>query len=514
MTATRAPRSSSSARSKGPFPSSLGDHVADWIEANCCHGPGDIYGQPVRLTNEEHAFLEAAYAIDVETGRRLADIGVYSRRKGTRKSELGAWLVAAETRGPVRAYLDAGEPIARAPVDPWVLCAATTEEQGDLVYGAFRAIVKASDRLSPLYDVGLEVTYLTDGPGRVELKQSRNPGALDGGRPTFEVADEIHLWIEHRLREAFATLRRNLRKRKASQPWLFGPTTAYAPGQDSVAELLHKACGTRIGRVTASKILFDHWQAGGKWDLTDPDQLRLAIEQAGRDAHWSDTEAIAAEYESGTVPQSEFRRYWLNQPSTDEGENWLSDAPGAWAACQADLDELADGTTVVIGVDMALRHDSVGVALVSEHDDGRIRWDARIWEADGGRIDHLDVFEWIVEQSQRFDVRAVTYDPRFFELPARMLEERGVPTIEFPQSVERMTPACETAHQLITGRRIVHGGDPKLSRHVGNAAWREGERGRTLSKRRSGGHIDALIAGVMATTEMMRQPEAPLTFAY
>lgn len=465
------------------------------------------------MTDEEHAFLEAAYAIDVDSGRRLVDVGVYSRRKGTRKSELGAWLVAAESRGPVRAYLDGGEPIARPPVDPWIICAATTEEQGDLVYGAFRSIVKASDRLVSLYDVGLESTYLTDGPGRIDLKQSRNPGALDGGRPTFEVGDEFHLWVEQRLREAFSTLRRNLRKRHAAQPWLFGPTTAYAPGQDSVAELLHKACGSRNGRVTASKILFDHWQASGKWNLDDPDQLRLAIEQAGRDAFWSDTEAIAAERESGTVTDAEFRRYWLNQPSTDDGDNWLSDTPGAWAACQTELDDLEEGAEVVVGVDMALRHDSVGVVLASRMGD-RVRWDAKVWTANDGRIDHLEVFEWIADLRHVFKVRAVTYDPRFFELPAQMLANLGVNVLEFPQSPERMQPACELALQMVTGAKIAHNGDPLLAEHVSNAAWREGERGRTLSKRKSSGHIDALIAAVMATHELLSEPGPTATPAF
>lgn len=507
-TRTRAASSSSGrskARPRGPFPHSLGDHVAAWIETNCCHGPGDIYGQTVRLTNEEHAFLEQAYAIDVDTGRRLIDVGVYSRRKGTRKSELGAWLVAAETRGPVRGYLDAGEPVARPPVDPWVLCAATTEDQGELVYGAFRAIVKASDRLASLYDVGLEITYLTDGPGKVTLTQSKNPAALDGGRPTFEVADEFHLWIEHRLREAYATLRRNLRKRHAAQPWLFAPTTAYAPRQRSVAEVLHKACGTKVGQAVVAKVLFDHWQASTKWDLTDPEQLRMAIVEAGRDAFWGDTEAIASDYDAalatGTV--AEFRRFWLNQPDTDDGENWLTDTPGAWGACAAELDELPEGAEVVVGVDMALRNDSVGVVLASHHGD-RIRWDASVWEAQRGRIDHLEVFEWIASlPEQGLVVRAVTYDPRFFEVPAQMLAEQGFNVVEFPQSPERMTPACELAHQLITGGRIIHDGDPVLAAHVGAAVWRESDRGRTLSKRKASGHIDALIAAVMATRELL-----------
>jgi hypothetical protein len=139
------------------FPRSLGEHVAAWVEANCTHGPGDVYGQSVRLTAEEVAFLGEVYAIDPVTGRRMVDMAVYSRRKGTRKSELGAWLVAAECLGPTRAYDEDGGPVARPPHDPAVVCAATTEDQGDLVYGAFRAIVKASPTVEPLFDVGVEV---------------------------------------------------------------------------------------------------------------------------------------------------------------------------------------------------------------------------------------------------------------------------------------------------------------------------------------------------------------------
>lgn len=119
-----------------------------------------------------------------------------------------------------------------------MLCAATTEDQSDLVYGAFRSIVQASDRLRPHYDVGLEVTYLTGVPGKIELTQSRNAPALDGARPTFEVVDEPHLWLPP-LHESYDTLRRNLRKRRAAQPWLWMATTAYQPGEESIAEIIH-----------------------------------------------------------------------------------------------------------------------------------------------------------------------------------------------------------------------------------------------------------------------------------
>jgi hypothetical protein len=311
------------------FPASLGPVVADWIEATCVHGPGDVYGQPVRLTDEERAFLVEAYAIDRNTGRRHVTTAVYSRRKGTRKSELGAWLVAAESVGPTRAYLEDGEAVARPPVDPWVICVATTENQGDLVYGAFRAIVKASPYLEPLFDVGLETTYLKGAPGRVDLMQSRNPAALDGGRPTFQVGDECHLWVGPTLEETFATLQRNLRKRHAAQPWMFLPTTAYAKSQGSVAERLHRAVDNVRGHRRRGGLLVDHREAAATWDLDDPVQLRQAVIEAGGDAYWSDVEGILEERVTST--DAAYRRFWLNQPAEDEKAATAFDA-AAWAS--------------------------------------------------------------------------------------------------------------------------------------------------------------------------------------
>ena len=61
---------------------SLGYQLVDWIEHACCHGPGDLQGDPVVLDGEFRAFLVAAYRLDPVTGRRQVDAAVLSRPKG------------------------------------------------------------------------------------------------------------------------------------------------------------------------------------------------------------------------------------------------------------------------------------------------------------------------------------------------------------------------------------------------------------------------------------------------
>lgn len=110
----------------------------------------------------------------------------------------------------------------------------------------------------------------------------------------------------------------------------------------------------------------------------------------------------------------------------------------------------------------------------------------------------------------------VAYDPRRFELAAQQLLVEGLPMTEFPQSVERMVPACGHAYEAIVSGRMVHDGNPVLANHVLSAARRESERGWTLSKGKSRRHIDACIAMCIALWKSAQPPppEPPKPFVF
>ena len=157
---------------------------------------------------------------------------------------------------------------------------------------------------------------------------------------------------------------------------------------------------------------------------------------------------------------------------------------------------------------MALHGDHVGVIVAGKLSDGRVGWYPRSWAPDvNGRVDHADVFATIAGTiAQRWKVKAVTYDPRFFELPARYLEDRGFAVVEFPQSPERLIPADGLLHQMVLDHQLAVPHDAVLDAHADNASWRESERGRFLSKGRSAGKMDLIRAGSMATWELVSAP--------
>lgn len=225
----------------------------------------------------------------------------------------------------------------------------------------------------------------------------------------------------------------------------------------------------------------------------------------GADITWS-VPVRVREIMTRKIGRRQAQRLYLCQWPDRAFGSWLTDTPGVWDEC-GDPDAVpADGSDVVVGVDMALHGDHVGVIVAGQLTDGRVGWWPRSWAPDTtGRVDHADVFATIAGAiAQRWKVKAITYDPRFFELPARMLEDQGFRVVEFPQSPERLIPADGLLHQMVLDHRIAHPDDPVLNDHAGNAAWAESERGRYLSKRKTAaaGKMDLIRAGSMATWEL------------
>jgi phage terminase large subunit-like protein len=158
---------------------------------------------------------------------------------------------------------------------------------------------------------------------------------------------------------------------------------------------------------------------------------------------------------------------------------------------------------------MALKHDSCSVTRVEKLPDGRVAVSSRIWRADQhqGRIPHDDVWRYIRDNATGLGFRGVVYDPRYFEVPARMLEDENVLAIEFDQSPVRMAPACGLTFRLILEHQIVHDGDPLFASHVKSAVSAPQERGGfTLKKGKSRSHIDACVAMCMGVWVLFEVP--------
>lgn len=497
----------------GDFPS-LGWVLLDLFEEFLRVPGGLLHGQPMRLTDSQASFFVRLYALDPEAGRRIYRKAVKRGSKGVGKSPgAGAPFAFGELVGPVvfDGWDAVGEPVGRPRPAPWVQIAACSEDQTDNTYVALFEMLRDAPAIDEFnLDLGMTRIYLGDRPGRVEPVTAA-AGSREGQPITAAVKDETHLWVpSNGGRRLSATLDRNLAKMDCVG---IETTNAHVRGAGSVSEETRKAWG----RGQAG-ILYDSVEPPVPDDLSDRKQVRAALEVAYGDSAlerggFVDLDRIVEEMLDPSVTLNDKLRYYLNvDVDDDDHDHWLADVPDAFPACRSELG-LPDDAPCVMAWDMSLRHDSTSVGVFGRNQ-GRVVARVRVFNRDPatGKIDFLAVRDHVQATAVACQVTAIGYDPRYLEFEAQELADDGLPMVEFPQSPERMAPACGHLRELIVSGVFAHDGDPDLTAHVVGAVKRETDRGFTLSKGKSRRPIDAAVVCAMGAA-LLTEP-APATPGY
>jgi phage terminase large subunit-like protein len=507
----------------GEFPS-LGPQLVQWYEAYLVHGPGDVMGEPIELDDEFYEFLVRAYRLDPETGRRVYRRAFLSRAKGRAKSELAGMMVCGEALAPVRfAGWDAnGNPVGKPVKTPFIRCLATEEGQSgntfDNVSTMMAHLVEHHGDEFPGIDFGRSsqtssriLLHAQHG----EIVPSTASGASkDGGKETFAVFDETHLYVLPELRRMHDTVRRNLRKRREAEPWCLETSTMYRPGEESVAERTHAYHQAIVeGRVKEKGLLFDHREAPPDVDLSDRDSLLAGLKAAyGPASDWMDLDGIIAEIWDPQNDPSDSRRYWLNQVVA-ASDAWL--APNEWGKVADATKSLAENDTVTLGFDGSVRDDSTAL-VACRVEDGHLEL-LGCWEkpdgpaGDGWQVDRQAVDAAVFAAFERLNVVGFYADPAYWaDTIDRWMAEFG-PRLRVRASQQRplewwtnrpkaMVDALERFHEAVLTQQLTHDGGSVLTRHVLNARRRVGRSGITISKEFPGSprKIDAAMAAVLA----------------
>jgi hypothetical protein len=514
----------------------LGWLAVAWIEHFCVHGPGDVEGRPVVLDDEFAGYLVDAYALRLD-GRKLYDAAVISRAKGRAKSELASEIVEFEAFGPCRyggtaeggevfrwrdfAYtFERGEPMGRPVTHPFIRCLATEEGQAGNTYDNvyFNLTQGPLSEGMPKGSAGLTRTFLPFGG---EIRPSTaSSSSKDGGKETFTVFDETHLYATPELRRMYATVDRNCRKRKAAEPWVLQTTTMYQPGTDSVAETTHgRAKLIAEGHSRASRLLFDHREAPADVDLTDMDAMTAALREVyGPFAEVLDLEGIV-ENEFWNVEKDieDSRRYFFNQP-TSARDAWTTWPDWSANAAPASL-VVADSDPIALFFDGSKTSDST--ALVGCRISDGYTFVIEAWErppspaGDGWEVDRVDVDRTVRGVHAVRDVVAFFGDVREFEsyvddwgaafgekyvISASPGRQRHAVAWDMRSRTAEFTKAVERALVDITERTFLHDGDSRLARHALNARRAPNKYGVSISKesRQSPKKIDILVAAIGA----------------
>jgi hypothetical protein len=513
-----------------------------WIEKFLICAEGDWYGKPIRLRTDQKLFLYRWYEYCPGCGYWRYDTAVRGAATGDGKTTFVAAIECLEMFGPPQIV----------PVSPNIVNAAASFEQADKLFGFAGTMLGGRDQVvreAPLcgyaevYDT--EIKRADGTPGLMQ-RVAAVAGTNEGGQPTLFVCDEVHEWGDigstkarvHMVIGKSTSKRRMICRiplkngREPAGPgrlavmqdangnprkvWEItrGPgrilniSTAGFDVDHSLLGAMYKQ-GLKVAKdpSLAPRMLFDWREARPGLDFADPADRRVAVQDASAAAGilW-DVEKRVREYDKPEVEENEWQRYYANSWVKVPADSWLKKHPAAWGKCVGTW-ELAGDEPTVLAVDMALNRDSVSVRELAKLHDGRVATTNRTWYPDEGKIDHLDVWRHIEETATALGPRysGLVYDPRFFELPARMLEEEGFLVIEFSQGPASMAPACGRAFDMILAGQIVHTGDIDETRQVLAAVKRQIDTGGfTLSKGRSRIHIDAAITLCMGVDALAR----------
>lgn len=479
---------------------SLGFAAIDWIEHYLVHGPGDVQGQPIELDDEFAGFILKAYRLDPKSGERMVRRAFLSRAKGRSKSGLAAMVECFEALGPCRfdhwaepgevsdwGYeYDEGEPVGRPLTYVEILNVATEESQAGNTYDAVYYMLNEDTCSAELLedygrlDVGLTRINLPNQRGYIEPVTSAD-SSKDGGKSTFIVADETHLWVLPRLHRLHGVMTRNLLKRKTASGWMLETSTMYAEGENSVAE------GTHAYAESSSRsrkyLLFDHRQAAESWDLTKRRERLTALREAyGPASAWMNLEAIADSWDDPQVSEASFRRFWLNQPVP------LVEPPKGVMPNWAVLASAAEAPTTAVGV--AIDPDRVWCSIGAAGDVDEMPLVRAI------RRDRVG--PWIVAEIVRLHQEAgcvVVVDKKGPAVTLiEDLEAAGVPVAPF--GLEDYVVACADMYDLVDQLGLRHANDDDLNAAVAAADWRRVGDRQVWARR--GGDITPLEAATLA----------------
>lgn len=502
----------------------LGWHILAWCSKYVRQPDGEQAGEPWQFTQEQARFVLWFYALN-DKGKFSYRRAILRRSKGWGKSPLLAALAIVEFIGPcrpdhgkfVRDPMGNLHPAGRSENAPHVQMAAVTVQQAYNTMDAVRGMLVESPAVRDYgLDVGKTVIQFADGrPGKIE-PVTASSASLEGARPTFVVADEIHVWTKGTGGFAMArVLARNLGKRPGGMARMVMTTNAHAPGELSVGEQEFDAyIDIKMGKAKrTADVLYDCREAPPDVDMADAEALRAALVVAYGDSVWVDLDRVLSEIYDPTSDPSEMRRFYLNQvvAATDA---WLDPA-------EVDAVALADAITpdggmVALGFDGSKSDDAT--ALIATDVDTGHCFVVGVWErpdgpdAVGWEVPRTEVDKAVRDAFERWDVVAMFADVAYWEsyldqwseafregLFVKASPKHSV-AFDMRNRLRDFTRAAEFAHASIVDGSLSVDQHPTLIRHLKNARRRPNNYGVGFGKqsRESPHKVDAAAAMVLA----------------
>jgi phage terminase large subunit-like protein len=490
---------------RGPV---IGDDVVEFIETMCFVPEGKFVGQPLKLQDWQKDILRAIYDNPHGTRRAIISMG----RKNA-KTTLSACLLLAHLCGPP----------ARDKPNSQLFSAAQSRDQAAIIFSLASKMV----RMNPILAQTVRIQESAKTLSCVELGTKYRALSADatmafGLSPSLIIHDELG-----RVRGPRSGLFEALETGVGAQesPLSIVISTQAATDGDLLSILIDDGLKGHDPH-TVLKL----YAAPAELDPFSEEAIRAANPAFGTFLNARETLAMAADAERMPAREMEYRNLVLNQ-RVEVSTPFLTAT--VWKACGDEPLDLA-GRSVFAGLDLSESADLT--ALVLAHCDPRDGvWHVRpifwlpeeglaeraardrapydLWAergfletTPGAAISYEYVAERLRDVCEECHVTKIAFDRWNFPSFKPWLAKAGFSAalldqtfVEFGQGFKSMSPALRDLESLILNRKLRHGNHPVLTMCAANATIERDPAGnRKLSKKRSRGRIDGMIALAMA----------------
>jgi phage terminase large subunit-like protein len=492
-----------------------GLRVIQFVESFCCHLRGELEGQPIKLEPWQQAMLYILYGWRwADTGFRRFRIAYCECGKGNGKSTWASALALYELIG----VGEAGSEVYSVAVD---------KTQAKVVFDDAVLMVKKSPALAKRIKSHTNNLHV---PGTASKFQplAANYGSLEGKRPQAFVADELHAW-GYGAEVMWTGLVNALGKRDS--PILIVITTA-GSGEESVCKRQH----AYSEKVLTGTLQADDWFAwvccldeGDSYD--DPSMWIKANPNLGVSVRERDLAALINQAMGDPASLNEVLRVRFGIWTQTSVAYFPMDE---WAQCNEPIDlESLKNQPCFGGLDLSTTMDlSAFVLLFPPYGDrskwvvlphffipgdnigkrcqrDRVPYDA--WQrvgmltaTPGNVIDYDAVRLKIIELSETYDIREISYDPWNATETATWLQVRGFTVSPLRQGFPSLAGPTKRLLELVLKHDLTHLNNPILRWMASNVVVDTDPTGNVKpNKVKSAERIDGISALICALSRAM-----------
>lgn len=495
-----------------PDPHGKGQRAVDFIRA-LRHPKSTLPGRQFQLDRWQERIIRKVYGDTLPDGTRRVKTVFALIPRGNRKTTLGAALAMLHL-GPER--------IPRSQI----MSAAVDRDQARIAFEEMTGTIGAHPRTAEAFQIQTanDKSRITNKKSGAYYRAMSSDAATAHGRtPVFALVDELHVWKKRDLWDAIKT---GLVKTPGS---LLAVTTTAGIGHENLAYDTYKyAKQVATSQVVDEAFLPILLEAAPKDDWRDEAVWRRVNPGLSCTPPYPDIDGLrqlVREAEHKPADREMFRQLnlnvWLDGAANPEWSLDIWDENGE----SFDLDSLR-GKKAWLGVDLSRQTDLTAVSACIELGDGRYALHVQAFAPEVGirkraDVDHAPyplwaeqglitpcpgdlvdlemVEEHILHLHDLLDLQEVNFDRKLAKRTMESLDEKGVPVVDFPQTIMGFAPAVNDFERLFLKRRLAHGGNPLLRWSVGNVVlWRDANNNRRPDKMRSVDRIDPVVSSIMA----------------